>query len=274
MVKTNAYSKGKKYEEFVQSIYEAILSEDGCLNIIVEMNKTNMIGVSGLAHQIDIYWEFEIGENRYQTAIECKNFASPVPIGKIRDFHGVLTDLPKLNGIFVSSNGFQKGAIQYAETYGIALKEIRETRDEDFDGRIKEIHLTSHVITTCISRFETIPTKSYLASIPEGQEVRLEFEGTNYDPLIFNARSEPLASYADIQDSLPNNRISEKGKKWVWKKPDSYFKNSDGSFIPLEAVYVEYDVNVTRETSVSRAQDLVRGIIKDVTSGKQRFVKT
>lgn len=274
MVEISPYGKGKKYEEFVKSIYEAILSEDGYLNIVVEMNKTDMTGLSGLAHQIDIYWEFEIGENRYQTAIECKNYKSPVSIGKIRDFHGVLTDLPKLNGVFVSSNGFQKGAIQYAKTHGITLKQIRETKESDFDGRIKEIHLTSHLITTHISRFEPIPTQSYLASIPINQEIRLEFKGTNYDTLIVTSANEPLASHADIQNSLPNNKIAEKGKTWLWKKPDSHFKSSDGCLIPIDAVYVEYDVNVISETSVSYAQDFVRGIIKDVATGTQRFIKT
>jgi len=112
------------------------------------------------------------------------------------------------------------------------------------------------------------------ASILEGQAIRPQFDGTNNDPLIYNATSDSLASHADIQDSLPNNRIAEKVKKWLWKKPDSYFKNSDGALIPLEAVYVGYDVGVTSETFISHAQNLIRGIIKDVASGEQRFIKT
>ncbi|MGJ8560130.1 MAG: restriction endonuclease [Litorimonas sp.] len=268
----SAYSKGKKYEEFVQGIYQAILSEDGYTNVIVEMNKTDMIGLSGLKPQIDIYWEFNIGENRYQTAIECKNFASPVPVGKVRDFHGVLADLPKLNGIFVSSNGFQEGAIRYAETHGIALKEIRESRDEDFEGRIREIHSTLHAITTNITHFEPIPTKSFMASIPKGEDVVLHFDGTNYDPLFFNQDGKPLASHVDIQNLLPSSRIAETDKKWLWRHPDAHFKATDGSLIPIEAVYVEYDVNVSSDTFVSRAKDFVRGIVKDIESGSLRFV--
>lgn len=271
-IKMSAYTKGKNYEQFVQNIYHATLLEEGYSNIVVELNKTDLVSLKGVTHQIDIYWEFEVAGNRYRTAIECKDHASPIPIGKIRDFNSVLMDYPGLYGIFVSTNGFQRGAVHFAEKSGITLKEIREPRDEDFDGRIKEIHLTSNVVTTNITRFELVPTKSFLATIPKDGQVALVFEGTNYDPMIFDKDGNPIASHADIQNSLPTDQTAEIGKKWRWQKTGAHFRTPEGALIPLEFVYFEYDVLVSSVTSISRAQDMVRGVIKDIQTGNLRFI--
>ena len=69
-------------------------------------------------------------------AIECKNYNSLIPVGKVRDFKGVLDDFNNVNGIMVSSKEFQSGAKKYAEEYSISLKELRLPNRYDTIGEI------------------------------------------------------------------------------------------------------------------------------------------
>jgi len=142
----NNTAKGTAYEVFVQALYQTLHDADGFDDIKVERNKTDIVGRSGCAHQIDVYWEFKIAGQLYRTAIECKAFDGTVPIGRVRDFYGVLADVPGLQGIFVSLFGFQSGAKQYAEHYGIALKEMRPPTEEDREARIENFHLRIFVV--------------------------------------------------------------------------------------------------------------------------------
>ncbi len=101
MTELSNVAKGTEYELFVRGVYEAVLKAEG-VESIKEKHDIKLVGKSGCEHQIDVYWEFKIAGQTYRTAIECKAFNSDVAIGRIRDFYGVLADVPNLNGIFVT----------------------------------------------------------------------------------------------------------------------------------------------------------------------------
>ncbi len=154
----------------MQAIYQTLHDEDAFQNIKVEHNKTGLVGKSGCSHQIDVYWEFEVAGNIYRTAIECKAYASNVSIGKIRDFYGVLTDIPNLNGIFISLEGFQAGAKKYAEHYGIKLKELRAPKDSDMEGRIQSVHIRYHIVMAQIVKMKPKINDAFLITL--GKDVK------------------------------------------------------------------------------------------------------
>jgi len=54
-------------------------------------------------------------------AIECKNLNRSVELGDVRNFGGVLADIPGLRGIVVTGKGFGRGAKKYAKTHNIGL---------------------------------------------------------------------------------------------------------------------------------------------------------
>lgn len=114
-----------EYEKFTQEIYQELVNADVLKATRVQHN-VKLKGKSGQEHQIDVYWEYEIAGIRHRVAIECKNYNRKVEIGKVRDFYGVLSDLNNVAGIMVTKVGYQKGAKEYASTYGITLKELRE----------------------------------------------------------------------------------------------------------------------------------------------------
>lgn len=124
--------------------YQKLVNNDVLKPTKVE-HDVKLLGKSGCDHQIDVYWEYEIAGNKHRVAIECKNYSSLVPVGKVRDFQGVLADLKNVNGIMVSSKGFQSGAKKYAEEYGISLKELRLPGSDDIVGEITTIFHNDHI---------------------------------------------------------------------------------------------------------------------------------
>jgi hypothetical protein len=80
-----------------------------------------MKGKSGATHQIDVYWEFKLAGTKYRTCIECKHFNTAIKKLHIAAFATILDDIGNATGIFATTVGFQKGAVQLAKQTGIRL---------------------------------------------------------------------------------------------------------------------------------------------------------
>lgn len=117
---------GLEYEVLVQNIFQEIHNQESAKNIIVERD-VKLKGKSGAVHQIDVFWEFEIGGVRYLTIVQCKDWNSSVKQEQVFALKTVLDDLPKQpRGIIVTKKGFQKGAKEFAKHHGIELFELTE----------------------------------------------------------------------------------------------------------------------------------------------------
>jgi hypothetical protein len=107
----------QEFEKHVEYIYSMLLNlrDEG---VVVSRNAT-LLGRSGVAHQIDVYWEFIRAGVHHRVAIECKDHQRPIEKGQIHEFHSKLSDLDNIVGLIVSRNGFQSGAADFARHYGI-----------------------------------------------------------------------------------------------------------------------------------------------------------
>lgn len=121
-------NKSEEYELFAKEVCQLISVYKGFESSSVQHN-VKLKGKSGQEHQVDVYWEYEKYGVEHRVAIECKNYSCGVSIGKVRDFYGVISDLEKVKGIMVTTVGYQKGAKQFADFYGIALKELRTPKE-------------------------------------------------------------------------------------------------------------------------------------------------
>jgi len=134
-----AQNTGKPYELLVQQILDQILNES---TNNIKVNHNVFLQGKDATHQIDLYWEFEIGGIKYSTVVEVKDLIKPVDQGKLFQFKCVLDDLPgQPRGIFVTRTGYQEGAREYAKKNGILLYELREPTDQDWDDRIKTFNI-------------------------------------------------------------------------------------------------------------------------------------
>ena len=247
------------------------MNSEGFDAIEVEKNKTDLKSSSGCAHQIDIYWEFKMAGRTFQTAIECKAYDRAVTIGRVRDFYGVLADIPGLQGIMVSLIGFQSGAKQYADHYGIDLKEVRPPTDEDWVGRIKDIRLQFFVVTPIIREMRPDVTEEFRKTLMPGEEMRLHFEGTNFDSLVVDANSRHVSSVEEMRASLEADNQASEGLLSTLPFPDCYYNDSSGKLIPIDSLTVRYDVRVDIEHVDILGNEAAKAIMKDVASGDILF---
>ncbi|MGM3305305.1 restriction endonuclease [Anabaena sp. WFMT] len=152
------YKQSIQYEKLTQIVYQQILKKEGVNTVEVEHN-INLIGRSGVEHQIDILWRFKQAGIEHKVLIECKNYASAISLEKVRNFFAVMHDIGNCVGLMVTKSGYQSGTVQFAKFYGIELKLLNKPNDNDWKGRIKDI--------------ETIPTMKFIVNTPE-QPIKLE----------------------------------------------------------------------------------------------------
>jgi len=112
-------SKGDRLESLIQYVYQ-VLSEFSNTEIIVK-NKENIVGKSGVKHNIDVYYQFEMNGIMHRVLFECKNWNSKISKEKVLALKAILDDIPNSVGVMVSVKGFQSGAERFAEHHGIEL---------------------------------------------------------------------------------------------------------------------------------------------------------
>lgn len=263
-------SLGTAYEQFVQSVYQAIIDSSDVNTIKVQHNVV-VEGRSGCSHQIDVYWEFEVAGKKYNTAIECKSYNTRVSIGKIRDFYGVLIDVPNLTGIFATKKGFQSGAKTYAEHYSIDLKEVREPSDDDWEGRVKNIELKVHVRNMNVTSLQPKPTKSFLESLDENEEVKLNADFMTNEPIVFRDSDGAGLSKIDLDDLVPLDFEEGKGLKFLIELEAHTFRVGEME-IPITGIEYVYDISFDTETIKIEGEQLAKAIVKDVAAGGVKFI--
>ncbi len=128
---------GKPYEALTEQVFTRLLAQS---NVCAKIQRDVVLEGRSTKHQLDVTFEFSAGLTTYRTIVQCKDWATAVKQEQVLAFHSVLTDIPgQPRGIVVSRSGFQEGARRVAEHHGIKLYELREPRDEDWDGLIRAI---------------------------------------------------------------------------------------------------------------------------------------
>ena len=271
-----------EYERFTQEIYQQLVNLDVVRTTKVQHN-VKLEGRSGQKHQIDVYWEYEIAGNKHRVAIECKNYNTLVPIGKVRDFKGVLDDLNGVNGIMVTKVGYQEGAKKYAQEYGISLKELRTPKyGETVIGEVENIfHI--EIRHTLFLIDEEWAVKLNL-NIQRYREVIATFDSTKADiwrtathlPLetkdhiIRDALGNKITSLDELEKQVPDHPTDE--FPFVFKFDDAYLESRHFGPVKISEVKYTYEIEDETKTIALDAGDLVRAILKDAQSNEIDFI--
>lgn len=262
------------YEKFAQEIYQTLIDSEGVYDISVKHN-VNLTGRSGCKHQIDVYWEYNIGGETYKVAIECKNYStSNISIGKIRDFYGALQDIGNINGIFVCKEGYQSGAKSFAGFYGINLKELRVPNDSDWEGRIRNIKLNiismSHNIKSRNISFDQDWFKGTYSNLMSGQEFTLA--GYNKDIKILDFNKVEIANMYNLDNGLPNLMQAGENYQHVYKWDEAYLNYDGLGLVKINSIEYIYDVIAAEPVvSIMDGKAIAKAILKDVETGAIKF---
>jgi hypothetical protein len=107
----------KEFEEHIKEVYQKLLNLKG--DKVIVARDVVIIGQTGIEHQIDVYYEFELAGVRHQVAIECKSTKRALNKDSVMAFSAKVRDCPRIRGIIVAAHGYQSGAKKFAEDNGI-----------------------------------------------------------------------------------------------------------------------------------------------------------
>lgn len=267
--------QGSKYELLTQQVYQVLLNAEWPGKNICVKHDVKLIGSSGQEHQIDVYWEYQLADVTHKVAIECKEYSKPLAIGKVRDFYGVLADLKDVKGIMVALNGYQKGARDFAQSYGINLKELSVSNEVPI---IAEIENRLHVSVR--SRLFLID-KDWAAS--QGWSVDkyrqriscLSMDGSRWqnsphlplqttDSLIVDADGNKIVSIEDLEAQIDKEIVGGTAHAFTF---DKAFVNTSGGPIKIkEILFSDREENHTSVFKIE-AEGFVQAILKDAIDG-------
>lgn len=267
--------QGTQYELFVKDIYENMNRVDGFSDVQVQ-HDVRIKGASGVEHQIDIFWSFKKGGVNFKVAVECKDYKNKVSKEKVAAFHDILHDIGNIHGIFVSKNGFQSGAREYALKYGIQIMEIRHPNDEDWEKRIKEIQVVLHVLAIENVRVRIL--------VNEDKIKTLGLPVSNRDAILANtARTIIQFGTVAVKDKV----IAKNGSKTLSELINSLKREEAGNDfkclfvltggllccnemkLPIDALGLIYDVKESIENININGDDIIKAIVKNITEGTE-----
>lgn len=275
-------NQNTEYERFTQEIYQQLVNLDVVRTTKVQ-HDVKLEGRSGQKHQIDVYWEYVIAGNKHRVAIECKNYNTLVPIGKVRDFKGVLDDLNGVNGIMVTKVGYQEGAKKYAQEYGISLKELRTPRyGETIIGEIEnhihyEVRYTLFQVDDAWAEKNGFDIERYRKRLSLLFTSRTELWDSmpfiyidRKDDILRDDKGREVASLKELEKLIPDHPTDD--FPFIFKFENAYLDSRYLGSVKVCAVKYDYNIHDQQQTIALDAGDLVKAILKDAQSNETDFV--
>lgn len=271
-----------EYELFTQEVCRLIAEYQNLEASSVKRN-VKLKGKSGQMHQVDVYWEYEKSGEVYRVAIECKNYSKKVSIARVRDFYGVLSDIGDVTGVMVTKVGYQKGAKQFADCYGIVLKELRTPQE----GETVIGESVTRIEGCCRSRLYLVDEDwavQHNIDIPAYRRRLDSISVTNTkqwsnstrvpldsaDNLIKDAKGDVLSSINELEQREPNLEPDVDSAVYVFD--DAYIKTRSWGMVKIKEVKFERKNFREQHSYLIDAGELVKAIIKDVKDGRKLAV--
>ncbi len=120
------HKTSRDYELLVHKMIEQEMSGIIGVKELEILHNTKIKGLSGYEHQIDVVYRFTIWRTEILVIVECKQYQNKVGVDDLLEFRARIEDIKAHKGIFVTSSGFQSGAVKFAKANRIALLVIRE----------------------------------------------------------------------------------------------------------------------------------------------------
>lgn len=108
------------YELFTRTLHQQIIEQEGFEGVEV-LHNIVFVGRSGAEHQIDVCWKMRIANVEQLFCVECKLFKSKVKKYDVAAFISKIEDIGSARGLFVTTVGYQRGALRLAKHKDIIL---------------------------------------------------------------------------------------------------------------------------------------------------------
>lgn len=249
-----------EYEKVAQQVYQAILANDEVETIEV-LHNVQITGLSGVAHQIDVYWRYLKDGTEHQVLVECKYYQSSIDLIHARNLLGLLTDIPNSQGVLLTTVGFQRGVVNLCNHYGISLKRLRDPQGSDWDGFIQKVeiegtlHKTDYLELGVNLDSNHEETATTLAAAPA---INL------HESLMQDGSDSPIPAATWLDRNVPFDETQIDTPLTTTLTPSSTFiVLPSGQRVKIYSLDVQY-VHSSRTFNFGfDAMDLVRGVLED-----------
>lgn len=249
--------KGDILESLTESIMSAVTSDHKEVKTIELKRGKELDSKSApdVTHEADVYWEFEFNGHVYRYIILCRNSKTPVKKGAILELNQFVQDVKGIrpSGIYVSMNGFQRGAKKFAKANNLKLFTLREPGPEEAKDLVIEIiQLYPTIKDVCYDVEEDINTTT------QGNPLEIDF---------YNGKGEVVRTmeeivYDHLDCPLECFRIAPK-----FDEPTFINIPSIGT-LEVKGVELEISVKEVKKKVVFKGSALVEFILQDVLEGK------
>ncbi len=129
---------GTKYERLTAILFK-ILQESAYVAHDVRLRGDG----KRTSHQIDVQIAIGLEQDRRRILVECKDHepGTKADLSELRDFNGALVTLQPARGIFITTTSYTAPARSYAQDENITLVELRPFTEQDWEGRLRGIHV-------------------------------------------------------------------------------------------------------------------------------------
>ena len=253
----------QSYEETVKDIYEKLGESN--IEILGWGPDCKVRGRSGVNHQIDVLTSLSDGIHSRRTAIECKFWSSKVSKDAVAKLSGIIEDARIEKGVIVSRLGFTPDAVAFAKDKNIGLVELREPVDEDWQGRIRTIHINMQITAPEVYGYE------FIWGNTEGQGKEFQISALTSDILIHTSDGNSTSLH-ELTNSKPGN-VSREGEVESYSVPfpsgtTLSFPTSE-SKVPIREMRFKIRYEVATEEMEIRAEDHVFMVMRAIFENRE-----
>ncbi len=266
---------GKPYEALAERVFSRLLAQS---NLCKKVERDVVLVGKSTSHQIDVTFEFEVGGMTYRTIVQCKDWSTPVKQEQVLAFHGVLCDIAgQPRGVMVARSGFQEGARNVAAHHGIKLYELREPRDEDWDGLIRTVETTVKILAPEFRNVRLLPDEEWVREQLKTlglQQIDLDIESYPGIDTIAYAGGDPCDLNAIVNGYVPNHPCEGMSIRHYFENPPFLeLANHPLPRLRIRGIQAEIVVRKHRKVLRINLDHLVAYCLRDVLGGEGRFLQ-
>jgi hypothetical protein len=145
---------GDEYELVVQSIVSQLAKRAGVDTTRLE-HDVDLVG-RATTNQIDVLWDFTDADGKaHRVVFEARDYKNPIKQGSLHAFRSVVDDVQsedrRVDGVMVTTTGYQRGAKRIADTYGLLVLELRPPTPDDLANRLEAVVITINPVIPVVT---------------------------------------------------------------------------------------------------------------------------
>ena len=252
----------RDYEAMSVTLYR-VLGEEWGTTIVGYGANCRKRGKSGVLYQIDVLVRQSTGLQPIHTAIECKYLQRKVTAAGVSKLATTIEDIGVEKGVMIAKEGFTKGAIQLARAKNISLVEMREPRDADWDGKIKEIPIEINCDIPVFYDIEFVQDPLSFKGTEEAQEVPVPGQSVITEP---GGKSQTLDGIinSNLDKATPQGQVVVNFPKGTSVKIAGYDKK-----VAIAAVRVKVEWHTRQQNFIIDIKDFIYMIVEEIFEQRQ-----